>query len=635
MKTIENAEVIRESLIRTLQERLRENKRIRRSFPEGGRLHIDRQLPFLCVYRIPTTRPDFQTGRLIIGQASYLLASGAKHQRQSVSSLVRMIVQTLSREFGTFLITELWSGPAEHVESANPAVPQPPGFRLVIPRSDVSQSIVDSYRLFLERIRIRRMPAMVDVVRSGRVAPAHCTPILTPAERREFNCHVIGLEVRPIYFNSETGEEFPLIRRTLQRELTRSLQQIFFSYTRSQTTQKPLHYLALGRRAVVKAVWDADKKLDEISESFDFLLQATPVNIESAWLKFRRRKFQRTPDFLYRPQPVDPAQLKQKLWKIPIYRIEDPTLAYLFREKQDELDTQLSMMSHLGTKNFFYGSMQLYGQVSASLARVALQILETIPSRSKQTNGRLVTLDEFVSCARDEMDYYRRIYPAMNCTVEVRNDITGLMVSRGNLLVSRTVNIPAARVDALLQHEIGTHVLTYVNGLAQPLHQLHEGLCGYEELQEGIAVFSEYLVNGLSRPRLRLLAARVIAAQRLIEGASFIDTFRELNGTWGFEQRLAFIITARIYRGGGLTKDMVYLRGLLNLLSFLGSGGSLESLLVGKIGADHVQVIRELQYRKLMNPVPLRPRYLESPEVCARLARAKKELTINELIERK
>ncbi|MFH1410332.1 MAG: hypothetical protein ABIG80_02100, partial [Patescibacteria group bacterium] len=253
MKTIENAEVIRESLIRTLQERLRENKRIRRSFPEGGRLHIDRQLPFLCVYRIPTTRPDFQTGRLIIGQASYLLASGAKHQRQSVSSLVRMIVQTLSREFGTFLITELWSGPAEHVESANPAVPQPPGFRLVIPLSDVSQSIVDSYRLFLERIRIRRMPAMVDVVRSGRVAPAHCTPILTPAERREFNCHVIGLEVRPIYFNSETGEEFPLIRRTLQRELTRSLQQIFFSYTRSQTTQTPLHYLALGRRAVVKA----------------------------------------------------------------------------------------------------------------------------------------------------------------------------------------------------------------------------------------------------------------------------------------------------------------------------------------------------------------------------------------------
>ena len=31
------------------------------------------------------------------------------------------------------------------------------------------------------------------------------------------------------------------------------------------------------------------------------------------------------------------------------------------------------------------------------------------------------------------------------------------------------------------------------------------GLTGYDTLQEGLAVLSEYLVGGLSRPRLRLL----------------------------------------------------------------------------------------------------------------------------------
>ena len=635
MKSTENPKAIQESLIRTLRERLLENKRIRRILPEGGRLHIDRQLPFLCVYRTPPAKPDYRTSRLIVGQASYLLASGSKHQRRSVAGLVRMIVQTLAPEFGTFLVLELWSRASEQGGAVNPSGQQPPEFRLVIPRGRVPQSLVDSCRLPLEGIKIRRMPAIVDLVRSGRVAPDHCSPLLTPAEQREFNCHVIGLEVSPIYFNRETGDEFPLIRRALQRELTRSLQQIFFSYMRSQTTQKPRHYLALGRRAVVKAVWNADKQLSEISEEYDFLLQATPVNIEAAWMKFKRQRFQRLPEFFYRPQPVDSSLLKQKLWKIPINRIEDPTLAFLFREKQDEMDTQLSMMSHLGTNKFFYGSMQLYGQVSSSLNHVALQILEAIPSRSKQNRGRMVTPGEFVSRARDEMDYYRRIYPAMNCKVEMRDDITGLMVSRGNLLVSETIKVPDSRVEALLQHEIGTHVLTYVNGLAQPLHQLREGLCGYEELQEGIAVFSEYLVDGLSRPRLRLLAARVIAAQRLIEGATFIDVFRELNGTWGFEQRLAFIIVSRIFRGGGLTKDMVYLRGFLNLLTFLENRGSLESLFVGKIGADHVPMIRELQYRKILNPAPLRPRYLDSPEVCERLARAQQGLSISGLIERK
>ncbi|NIQ16470.1 MAG: DUF1704 domain-containing protein, partial [Candidatus Dadabacteria bacterium] len=67
------------------------------------------------------------------------------------------------------------------------------------------------------------------------------------------------------------------------------------------------------------------------------------------------------------------------------------------------------------------------------------------------------------------------------------------------------------RVEALLQHEIGTHALTYFNGLSQPFKQLCIGLSGYEELQEGLAVLAEYLVGGLSKPRLRLLAGRVVA----------------------------------------------------------------------------------------------------------------------------
>ena len=44
---------------------------------------------------------------------------------------------------------------------------------------------------------------------------------------------------------------------------------------------------------------------------------------------------------------------------------------------------------------------------------------------------------------------------------------------------------------------------------------------GSDELQEGLAVLSEYLVGGLSPPRFRLLAGRVIAAQMLIKGSSF------------------------------------------------------------------------------------------------------------------
>ena len=41
-----------------VRDRLARNLRIRRNLPHGGRLRIDRQLPFLCIYRFPTEGDD-------------------------------------------------------------------------------------------------------------------------------------------------------------------------------------------------------------------------------------------------------------------------------------------------------------------------------------------------------------------------------------------------------------------------------------------------------------------------------------------------------------------------------------------------------------------------------------------------
>ena len=86
------------------------------------------------------------------------------------------------------------------------------------------------------------------------------------------------------------------------------------------------------------------------------------------------------------------------------------------------------------------------------------------------------------------------------------------------------------------------------------------------------------LVGGLSRSRMRVLAARVVGAHHMLDGASFIDTFRTLNRNYEFSQRTAYTIAMRLYRGGGLTKDAVYLRGLLQILRYLREGGELEPL---------------------------------------------------------
>ena len=218
---------------------------------------------------------------------------------------------------------------------------------------------------------------------------------------------------------------------------------------------------------------------------------------------------------------------------------------------------------------------------------------------------------------------------------EIRDDLTsGLMVSRGSLLIGRDTRIPSARVDALLQHEVGTHVVTYYNGRAQPLRHLYSGLAGYDPFQEGLAVLSEYMVGGLSRPRVRVLAARVIAAHQLEGGASFVDTFRWLVRDQGFGQRTAFTIATRIHRGGGLTKDAGYLRGLVQVLEYLGRNGEIEPLLIGKIAMGHVPIVSELRWRQVLREPPLLPRWLNSPAAAERLAHLRGGMTVMNLIRR-
>jgi uncharacterized protein (TIGR02421 family) len=179
---------------------------------------------------------------------------------------------------------------------------------------------------------------------------------------------------------------------------------------------------------------------------------------------------------------------------------------------------------------------------------------------------------------------------------------------------------------------VGTHLLTYFNGGAQPFKMLQSGLPGYDALQEGLAVLSEYLVGGLTADRLRVLAARVIAARALVDGASFVDVFRELTRTHGFSQRSAYTTTMRVFRGGGLLKDAVYLRGLLDVLKYVARGGDLDILFTGKIATRYVSVIEELVMRKILKLPPVYPRYLEIEGARARLERLRHVTPVLDLL---
>ena len=625
--------IISNHFIETICARLAENKQVRRTLPEWGRLHIDRQLPFLCIYR-QVKEDDFSlTQRLIMGEASYLIASGNRKQQKQLSIMVHNIAQTLKESFGAFLIVEIWN--STDAESNVALKPFQPSFKVLHPKKTNISSTIETLTRILKGIKVRKEHAVVEVSESLKIAPPGMHQLMTVAEAKKLGCNLIGIEIRPIYFDEKLNQSFPLVRRDLQRKFSRALKNSFFEFTNRNTPYRPTHYHSLGRWSMVKAVWEVDEQLAEICNGFDFLLQVTPINSNKAWSLFQRKHFEVVPEFVYRPITIDPSLAKRKLYQIPIERIEDPTIARLFREQQFELDRKFTMLLDRGSKKFMYGSLQIYGDIEDSLMELAVEILNKFSPRSRDESFKsFVDANAFAAHANKELAYFRKFLPNNRCKVIIREDINGLMVSNGNLLIGAGTKIPEERVEALIQHEVGTHVLTYLNGKAQPFRQLYIGLAGYDELQEGLAVLSEYLVGGLTRPRLRLLAARVVAAKRMTSGASFIDVFHELNREFGFERRIAFNISVRTFRGGGLTKDAVYLQGLVKLLDYIKKGGLLESLFVGKISAEHTAIIKELQWRKVLKTAPLLPRYLNNKDTIEKVNDLRKGLSSINLIKR-
>lgn len=614
-------------------ERVREGKPLRRKLSPWGRVHVDRPLPFIIVYRKPVSREDLGTEALIVGEASYLIASGGRGARAGLRALLEGIAKAQVDNFGSFLIVELWSAPDSSLPAEAGA--WPPGFRILRPRRSRLSATITSLENALSEVRVKGEFASVETEHVTNVRPPGMPSLVTASRAATLGVHVIGLEVWPAFRNPGQSETYPLVHRTLHRGVSRALKRAVFDFTRLRTSHKPANYHALGRHSVVKAVWDVDRRLTQVSSAFDFILQVTPTNADAAWAEFRRRRFQAAPEFVSRPLKLDTALAKRELFRIPIERVEDPTLAQLFREQQVSIDRKLTMLGDRGRPEFLYGSLQVFGGVDQPLLNLAYEVLNRVPSRTRgESRRRAADARTLAALASDELDRYREQYPEMPGGVDVRTDVVGAMVSRGRLLIGARIKVPKSRVEALLAHEVGTHVVTYVNGRAQPFSQLAIGLPAYDELQEGLAVFAEYLVGGFSRPRLRLLAARVLAVHRMLDGADFVEVFRELDRAHDFEQRTAFSLTMRVFRGGGLTKDVVYLRGLVRLLRYLREGGSLDTLIVGKLGQDHVSIIEELQWRRILRPPPLRPRWLDGPSAQQRLQAARQGMTVLDLAKK-
>jgi len=584
-------------LINRILDKINKKEAMRINLPGNGLINMEKPVPFMVVYRIPPSGKDGFTSRLGKTESSYIYIEDSPENNE----IVRSVAEALSDMFKGFLLLEVWLSEKTFAPPFTIHVSQKSG-------SEVVEKLFDE----LGKIIILGNPLKTEISTGKEVvAPPYYKPFINDKDASRMGITLIGVEIAPIYMNMDTGRAYPLVLRDLRAKFSKAIRKGFFEFVRVHTSYNASHFQMLGTTSLRKNVFEIDEELGKCSNLFDFLLLVTPINVDDAWASFRKSNFLKAPVFHYRPMPIDPELIKRKIYNLPIEDISDPTMAFLFRDKRKEIDRMLDMMMEREKPDFMLTSLQLFGPIDDRLLETAKALLISIDTPEVPPKRKMIKAPQFARMAERELLWLQQQDPSISTVVRVRDDIDGIMVSRGTLNISKNFQVSEHRAFSLLQHEIGTHVVTYYNGKAQPLKLFYIGVPGYEELQEGLAVFSEYLTGGLTPNRLRTIAARVIAVQQMISGSSFVDTFFLLVDKYGFENKAAFTITMRVYRGGGLTKDAVYLKGLLNIINYLKKGKSLEPLLIGKIRQDYIPVVQELIHRQILTKIPIKPRFLD------------------------
>lgn len=302
------------------------------------------------------------------------------------------------------------------------------------------------------------------------------------------------------------------------------------------------------------------------------------------------------PVFLYPDPVIDLDEAARKLEQ-PVQ--DDSPLGILLEKKRRELVARVMLLRARGSSmQFTQASQALFGAPTAVLSRAAKDMLQERDA---------CDLPEAQSTHRDAektATIFREVlskYGLHDWDVTVREKLVADCTVGGNSLYIRAgATFSPSHINALIAHEIETHILTAENGEHQPVALLRRGCAGYLDTQEGLAVWNQ---NRALSPyhEKRFWAARSVLAVAYALEHSFADTRRYLEESLGYEPQKAMSKTIDVKRGlsqtrepGAFTKGIVYFRGLRAIEQFVHGGGDLKRLYIGKVALEDLELIEKI-----------------------------------------
>ena len=216
-------------------DRIGGDKAIRLKLPTGGRVHIDRPLPFLVLHRnTAPSRPSAARG-VALASPVYTVWPGRPEADALARDLVAGVGRTLTKSFGAFLMIELYDLPAPTRQAESPE-PTAYRFRLDSTADDVARAAADAMRETLCDLALNRQSPDVETGRPDEGQAIQGVPRLS-----------IGL---PRIWAVPGGDGlYPELLHELEAGVLDAVLRAACTVVAASSQPTPRHYRALGRRA--------------------------------------------------------------------------------------------------------------------------------------------------------------------------------------------------------------------------------------------------------------------------------------------------------------------------------------------------------------------------------------------------
>ena len=341
-------------------------------------------------------------------------------------------------------------------------------------------------------------------------------------------------------------------------------------------------------------IFDIDANLNRLVKNIELLNYINPLNIQGEKKHFFSAKYNYEPKFKYPKIKFNGYKLHRLFFSQRLERIADDDIRQLYEDVIYEYSGLIECIETINHgRKFYFNSLKSFGTPTEKQIDNAKFILRFDDSDFDKEMLPIYSAEDAVDFFKE----YSKRYD-FNYKIKLSTNLSAAAMVLNNtqtLVLSKNHKFSLNQLKVLTNHEIGVHMVTTFNGLAQPLKVFSNGFPNNVETQEGLAVYSEYMSGCLTMKRLKELAYRVIAVDTLNKGYSFADTFDLLFSQYKLNRDKAFAIALRVHRGGGFTKDHQYLCGIQRVYNYAKSDGDLDVLLTGKVNMDYIGTIKKLQ----------------------------------------